>query len=198
MPDLYSVEQHRYGMILRGTPPLDDAAALMKLWGKRHLDTLALGLSSPLGACFVVTRWADMPAWIAEIEAAAKATYPNDPEGAWLHGPYVGTSSLTLFEALSEKWSNAARHRLNGDSAVPRDLDDFCRCRRVVEDVRPEWRGRLGGLFMVRPEWMPVINRWDELSAIAQAADALPRRSKKVWQEGWRELARRYEEATHA
>jgi hypothetical protein len=195
LPD-FTIERHRYGVILRGAPLLNDVAPLFKQWGKEGLDTLATCLAPPLGACMVATRWEDLPKWTAEIDADAKTRFPDDPEGEWLHGGHVGTSSLTLFALLcSPQWKGPALSRLGRGESVPHDLDDFTRCRRVIEDVRHEWRGRLVEVAAQRPEWLPFVERWDTLSAIARAADSLPWSSKMKRQAGWRELSMRYSEA---
>ena len=86
----------------------------------------------------------------------------GDPELAWFFGPDAGTSSLTIFSVLSKH-----RDRLPADFRpdIPHDPDDFGRCHRLLETV-PGWRAQLSEVAGKYPKWAPLVDAWDELTAL--------------------------------
>ena len=83
------------------------------------------------------------------------ATTPEE----WADGRDTGTSSLTIYSAITGKRS---RH-ISFD--VPHDPDDFGRCYRLLK-LFPAWREKLAETIKLCPEWEPFVAAWDELTAL--------------------------------
>ena len=83
------------------------------------------------------------------------ATTPDE----WAHGRDTGTSSLTIYSAITGMPSHHGRYD------VPHDPDDFGRCYRLLK-LFPQWREKLAETIKLCPEWKPFAEAWDELTAI--------------------------------
>jgi hypothetical protein len=96
---------------------------------------------------------------VADALLSVKGTYPHLDADAqrWLAVGEQGTSSLTLFHHL-------AKIPLPRDRAEPRDLDDFGRCKRMIEQV-PSLRARLAEAADLSPAWARIVGIWDTLSS---------------------------------
>ncbi len=79
---------------------------------------------------------------------------------AWLNSGDTGTSSLTIWRVLSGETPQRA--------SIPWDPADFGRCYRLLK-VMPSWRPRLGEVAAKYPEWTPLVDAWDELTAMFEA-----------------------------
>ena len=81
---------------------------------------------------------------------------PAKTPGEWAVGRDTGTSSLTIYSAITGK-------RLpDQDFDAPHDPDDFGRCYRLLK-LFPAWRKDLGKTIEICPEWKPFVNAWDQL-----------------------------------
>lgn len=76
---------------------------------------------------------------------------------AWLTNGDTGISSETI-------WSVLTGHPVRR-AGVPRDPQDFGRCHRLLK-VMPAWRARLPEVAAKYPEWKPLVDAWDELTAL--------------------------------
>ena len=110
-----------------------------------------------------------------KTHAGCKET-PNSPtlkleedEEEWQYGLFVGSSSATIFASLAG-WlpSGIARDRIG---ALPQDPDDFSRCHRLLR-IKPEWRARLGEVAAKHKAWAPLVEHWDELTAMFERKDS--------------------------
>ena len=86
-----------------------------------------------------------------------KPTNEGDPI-AWLTNGDTGTSSLTI-------WSVLMNRPVPRSADVPHDPADFGRCHRLLL-VMPSWRARLPEVAAKHPEWAPLVEAWDELTAL--------------------------------
>lgn len=110
----------------------------------------------------------------AEIHRGCRET-PESPtlkleanEWAWERGLFVGSSSATIFFVLAGRPPyHIERNRLG---TLPRDPDDFSRCHRLLR-INPEWRARLGEVAAKYPAWAPLVEHWDELTAMFERKD---------------------------
>lgn len=85
-----------------------------------------------------------------------KPTSEGDAE-RWIVNGDTGTSSITIWSVM-----RGVRPK-NAD--VPYDPDDFGRCYRLLK-VMPAWRGRLSEVADAYPKWRPLVEAWDELTAL--------------------------------
>lgn len=85
-----------------------------------------------------------------------KPTGDGDAEG-WIRNGDTGTSSETI-------WSVLSGHPVR-KTDIPYDPDDFGRCYRLLR-VMPSWRARLGEVADVHSAWRPLVDAWDELTAL--------------------------------
>lgn len=89
-----------------------------------------------------------------------KAT-PAGNAMAWLDSGDTGISSRTI-------WSVMMNRKPVGrwwDADVPHDPGDFGRCYRLLK-VMPEWRTRLHEVALKYSDWGPLVQAWDELTAL--------------------------------
>lgn len=87
----------------------------------------------------------------------------NTTEGdaqAWLNNGDTGISSETIWRVLMGETPKRA--------SIPWDPADFGRCYRLLK-VMPAWRSRLGEVAVKYPEWRPLVEAWDELTAMYEA-----------------------------
>lgn len=84
----------------------------------------------------------------------------NTAEGRWLAGSDTGSSSITI-------WAVMTGHRRPRDHvpSEPHDAADFGRCHRLLK-LFPAWRERLPEVSALYPEWVPLVDAWDELTAL--------------------------------
>lgn len=85
-----------------------------------------------------------------------RPTVLGDWQG-WLTSGDTGTSSETIWHVMTLQ----AVTRVG----LPCDPSDFGRCHRLLE-VMPEWRARLPEVASVIPAWTPLVDAWDELTAL--------------------------------
>lgn len=102
-----------------------------------------------------------------------KATVEGDAH-AWLNSGDTGISSETIWRVLMGETPQRA--------SIPWDPDDFGRCYRLLK-VMPAWRARLGEVAAQYPAWAPLVDAWDELTAMFEAEAA----------KGWKPPYRLYE-----
>lgn len=88
-----------------------------------------------------------------------KPTDEGDPF-AWLTNGDTGTSSLTIWHVMMRRQLSA-----NFWPGVPLDPSDFGRCYRLLK-VMPSWRSRLNEVAEEFPKWRPLVDAWDELTAL--------------------------------
>jgi len=78
----------------------------------------------------------------------------------WLIGDDTGTSSKVIFSVMERVEFNCA---FGADT--PRDCDDFGRCFRLLLHF-PTWRARLCEVAARHPNWAPLVDAWNEISAL--------------------------------
>lgn len=164
----YTIEATDGRILVHGSVPITEIAELTKLWAKRGLDTLALGVSTALGASMAVCRKDDVDKWTKEVEQRATTKAKGNAELEWLLGPDTGTSSLTMFLVLcsTDEARNACQARLGSwGPSHPHDPDDFGRCHRLLEKF-PAWREQLPRVARIFPKWARLIERWDEVTTL--------------------------------
>ena len=88
-----------------------------------------------------------------------KATANSDPL-AWLENGDTGISSMTIWRVLMGRDAGDA-----WDNDIHYDPADFGRCYRLLQ-VMPAWRKRLPEVSERLPEWKPLVDAWDELTAL--------------------------------
>lgn len=156
----YEIRETPHGLLVFGSMPIDEMAALSKLWEKKGYKYLAPGIAQAFGAMLAVTG--DVKAWQKVVEAEVAARHPEDPELQWLRGTDTGTSSQTIFSVLCrpDLRHAAVAGRFRPD--VPSDPSDFGRCYRLVREFK--WRDRLPEVAKVHPSWAPIVERWDTMA----------------------------------
>lgn len=95
----------------------------------------------------------------------------------WAAGRDTGTSSLTIYQAIT---GNPSHHRC---LSIPYDPDDFGRCYRLLK-LFPAWREQLPKVIEICPEWKPFVEAWDELTALFEAAGWHDRKQKPKGDDG--------------
>lgn len=85
-------------------------------------------------------------------------TRDGDAEG-WIGNGDTGTSSLTIWAVMMKRVSP------HGHFDIPHDPDDFGRCYRLLK-IMPSWRDRLPEVVARCKEWAPLVEHWDELTAL--------------------------------
>lgn len=60
---MYSVDKHRYGVIVTGPVPISHFCGLVKIFEADGLDLLDTGIASHIGATIVATSKAASDAW---------------------------------------------------------------------------------------------------------------------------------------
>jgi hypothetical protein len=118
---------------------------------------------------------------MAAMNAFTKAHAACEPGGyvepepksihGWLQGRDTGTSSLTIYAAITGERSPAR------ELDVPQDPSDFGRCYRLLKRF-PEWRGQLYKTADLCKKWRPFVEDWDKLTALYEqelASDTAPK-----------------------
>jgi hypothetical protein len=85
-----------------------------------------------------------------------KPTAEGDPL-AWITNGDTGTSSETI-------WGVMMGRPVRRED-IPYDPADFGRCYRLLK-VMPSWRARLSEVADKYSQWKPLIDAWDELTAL--------------------------------
>lgn len=115
----------------------------------------------------------NMPQLIAVVVAASKAFVkahsncaagqyiekPAESPEEWANGRDTGTSSLTIYSAITGMPSP------HGILDVPYDPSDFGRCYRLLK-LFPAWRPQLNKVVGLCEAWRPFVEAWDELAAL--------------------------------
>lgn len=94
----------------------------------------------------------------------------DTPETRWLAGGDTGRSSQTIWAVMTGKLAPCIK-----GYDTPKDPSDFGRCVALLK-LFPAWRARLPEVAARHPEWAPLVDAWDDLSAMLYA-DELPNRS---------------------
>jgi hypothetical protein len=77
----------------------------------------------------------------------------------WLLSDDTGVSSKTICAVMT----GAAALSFGADT--PSDPDDFGRCYRLLKHF-PEWRARMPEVAKKHPKFGPMVEAWDELTAL--------------------------------
>jgi len=88
---------------------------------------------------------------------------PPMTPGEWAAGRDTGTSSFTIFAAITGQPSP------HGRFDVPHDPQDFGRCYRLLK-LFPQWRHGLFQTVAKCAAWKPFVDVWDELTSMYEAA----------------------------
>jgi hypothetical protein len=89
-----------------------------------------------------------------------KPTNDGDAVG-WLLNGDTGISSQTIWSVMMGKRINQSHWYAD----VPHDPSDFGRCYRLLK-VMPSWRARLPEVAAKYKAWKPLVDAWDELTAL--------------------------------
>jgi len=101
---------------------------------------------------------------------------PAKTPDEWAHGRDSGTSSLTIYSAIT---GHPSPH---GCFDVPHDPDDFGRCYRLLK-LFPAWREKLAETINICKEWEPFVAAWDELTELYEEEmrnDVAPKLYKRL------------------
>jgi hypothetical protein len=81
----------------------------------------------------------------------------------------IGTRPNALWWAIVDRRDNMSYREVFMEGPfghdVPCDPDDFGRCYRLLR-LFPTWRARLGEVSAKYPRWKPMVDAWDELTAL--------------------------------
>lgn len=78
----------------------------------------------------------------------------------WLLGGDTGISSKTICAVMT-----GSEMKGGFPPDIPYDPGDFGRCYRLLIHF-PEWRNRLPEVAAKHPKWGPMVQAWDELTAL--------------------------------
>ncbi len=90
-----------------------------------------------------------------------KPTAEGDPI-AWLTNGDTGNSSKAIWGVMMGRDVSGGRA---GWTTTPADPQDFGRCYRLLK-VMPSWRARMPEVAACYPEWKPLVDAWDDLTAL--------------------------------
>lgn len=79
----------------------------------------------------------------------------------WLLSHDTGISSKLICQVMTRSGFTTSRL----DASTPSDPDDFGRCYRLLRRF-PSWRERMDEVAHHYPHWRPMVEAWDELSAM--------------------------------
>ena len=159
----FAIEITDRALIVRGIIPCDAMKGINCMAEERGFDLIDSHLAAKYGAIMVLTNREGSDALRAEH--AASIAHLTGIE-RWLADYDRGTSSMTMYRAITSD----RRHlgfRLDYAS-TPLDADDFGRCVRLL-DAAPTFRKWLGLVAEKHPNWVPIIEHWDELEAMYRA-----------------------------
>jgi hypothetical protein len=146
-PDEYTIRTYPHGVAIFGEIPMGDIDGICKMYKKRGMTLMHMGIASALGATLVLVGKDGGKKWEAEINAC----------GDWLKGTDTGVSSKTIYSVLS-----GINFYLR-DTDVPHDPDDFGRCYRLLKRF-PGWRERMGDVAEKFPAWKPFVREWGAMT----------------------------------
>ncbi len=152
----YSVRSFQHGAAVFGSIPVPELVALIGAWkecGWTHMDLM---IASCLGASIAITGGDAQAKWREELKV-------GDANPDWLRSGDTGTSSMTIYAALTGEWRTLDRGMDGADT--PKDPDDFGRCYRLLKRF-PEWRARLGEVAEKFPAWGPLVREWDQMTKL--------------------------------
>jgi hypothetical protein len=136
----YTIEEYPLGKVIRGSVPVEELLALMKVWKKKKLDWIDIKLASALEASLVITSKNNYETWRAQVLSKPNLKDPIEKRlEDWLHSGEVGTSALTIASIM------IGRNIRNVKYDHPYDQDDLERCRFLLSFF-PEWKKRIGEL----------------------------------------------------
>lgn len=158
----YRIERRPLGLLVYGSLTADELSAVSGYAKALGYDLIDVGVAKVMGATFALTNAQDAKRWRAELDEATRASAAGDEELAWLRSTDTGTSSLTIFAALSR---GAHPVPLAGGPDVPYDPDDFGRCHRLLERF-PAWRPRLIEVSRRHPAWAPFVREWARMTEV--------------------------------
>lgn len=158
---VYQTEKRMGCLIITGTISLREMTELIDQQEGGHL--MDQELARRLKATLVVGSQYSLDQLRASLPAVDGSLLVGLPEGAreWLESGERGISSETMFEVFTGV-------PLEQDRYHPQDLDDFRRCRLLLEQV-PAFVEKLPLMAEQSPQWAGLVNRWD---AICTAMDA--------------------------
>jgi len=163
----YTIKHYPHGIAIFGIIPLSDMAAIGKLAKDKGFDLMSPGISSAIGANFVISNAEGIAAWKAGIAEANKGLGRLE---AWLAGTDTGLSAKTIASVLGSTRVQWGQYSSPG--SAPYDAGDFGRCSRLLDLMEPEgWRARLGEVATHYPVWKGLTDNWDELEALYRAKD---------------------------
>lgn len=126
-----------------------------------HCKRCGVGLELPMPMSLNVLMGA-MEGFVKDHQRC-KDTGRTEPEPAnldeWLRSRDTGISSRTICAVLS------GRPVIENRPGYPMDPSDFGRCYRLLK-LFPQWLPRLGEVADRYPEWRPLVEAWDELTAL--------------------------------
>lgn len=82
----------------------------------------------------------------------------------WVVGNDTGTSSKTIWAVMQGAVTEPGQ-QTSFNYSVPWDPADFGRCHRLLLII-PEWRVNLSKVAEIFPAWKPLVDNWDELTAL--------------------------------
>lgn len=146
------IEKHPRFIGIRGPVPMAELGAILEYAKSCEMEFMDIGMAQVHGLTFLITS----KRWSKELRKEHDNRMRNVPQPErWLRGYDTGTSSLTIYEAMTGTKSG-------GGGSAPLDADDFGRCYRLLK-IMPEWRTRLKEVSDKHPAWRPIVARWDEL-----------------------------------
>lgn len=149
----WTLERHPHGVLLKGAlVPMDAWLKVGDLAGALGFDCISPGIANATGANYAWVSAESLDLWKAEL---AVATAHLHPLAAWMAGPDVGVSAMTIAHVLG---GTVLRWRAD----VPHDPGDFGRCLRLVESMG--WEPRLPEVAERYPEWVRIVNQWEKLA----------------------------------
>lgn len=158
----YQTEERLGCLIITGTLSLREMTQLVEQQPDGHL--MDQDLARRLKASMVIGSQCSLDQLRASLPAVDRALLVDLPDGAreWLESGERGVSSETMFEVFTGI-------PLEQDRDHPQDLDDFRRCRLLLEQV-PAFVEKLPLMAELSPQWAGLVSRWD-LICIAMDAE---------------------------
>ncbi len=157
----YTVEHHPYGILIFGQLPVEDFCALAKSMPPNSV--LHDGIARHYRALACMSPGDKASQWEAEIEAEV-ANLP--PQERFLRGTQTGTSSVTIFVALTDspQLKAQAQSLYPEVPRIPSDSGDFSRCHHLLT-LMPAWRERLAEVGASFPGigWEQLAGAWGQL-----------------------------------
>lgn len=78
----------------------------------------------------------------------------------WMMSGDTGISSQTIMCVMT-----GTKNRGHFGADIPYDPSDFGRCYRLLKHF-PQWRSRMQQVADKYPAWQPLVDNWDELTAL--------------------------------